>query len=225
MKYFSTNFVYFYRQVINKYIPPTFCNFIDKKLVTYSTAVVNLSENSSDQEVVKAVLSGDKQNFALLMERYERVIIAYVLPMVNYNKQDTEDICSNVWIKVYQKLDSYNENYKFLSWIYQISRNVCIDHLRKNIKKEISVDLQEPIYEEMIKEENEDLCTHGELAKILDELNPLDRDLLILKYLQGYSVTEIGEMQKLKPSQVSVKLTRAKDRAQKLVHKLYPRFN
>jgi RNA polymerase sigma-70 factor (ECF subfamily) len=197
-------------------------NLVDNSTQLESAKPVSTSGNLTDQQVVALVLQGDKDQFAVLMDRYERIILSYLLPMLNYHRQDTEDVCSEVWIRAYQKLGSYKPRYKFLSWIYQVARHVCVDHLRRNKKRELSIDLQDPVYEQLIQDEGGDVFSHRDLTKILEKLRPQDREMLVLRYLQGLSIAEIGELHRLKQAQVSVRLTRAKDRAQKLIQEYYP---
>jgi RNA polymerase sigma-70 factor (ECF subfamily) len=185
---------------------------------------VTNSQDLTDQQLVALILEGDKNQFAELMGRYERIILGYLLPMLNYHRQDTEDVCSEVWIRAYQKLGSYKPKYKFLSWIYQVARHVCVDHLRRNKKRELSLDLQEPSYEKLIQDGGQDVFSRADLTRILEKLRPQDREMLVLRYLQGFSVDEIGQLHNLRGPQVSVRLTRAKDRAQKLIREYYPQL-
>jgi RNA polymerase sigma factor (sigma-70 family) len=194
---------------------------IDKNPGVGSAMFVSNPSKLTDSEIISLVLDGQKDQFALLMDRYERIIVGYLLPMLNYHRQDTEDVCSEVWIRAYQKLGSYKPKGKFLSWIYQVARNVCIDHLRKNKKRELSVDLQDPIYERLIQDEGQNLFSQRDLTKILEKLRAQDREMLILRFLQGLGVEEIGQLHHLRPAQVSVRLSRAKTRAQKYVQQEY----
>jgi RNA polymerase sigma-70 factor (ECF subfamily) len=199
-----------------------FFGSIDKSLGLRSTEVVTKPQDLTDQQLVALILEGDKNQFAELMNRYERIILSFLLPMLNYHRQDTEDVCSEVWIRAYQKLGSYKPKYKFLSWIYQVARHVCVDHLRKNKKRALSLDLQDPMYETLIQDQDQPMFTRGDLTRILAKLRPQDREMLVLRYLQGFSVDEIGQLHNLKSNQVSVRLSRAKDRAQKLIRQYYP---
>jgi RNA polymerase sigma-70 factor (ECF subfamily) len=55
-----------------------------------------------------------------------------------------EDITQEIFIKAYQALNGYNPKLKFSSWIYRIAHNLCVDHLRKNSKKQhISLDIED----------------------------------------------------------------------------------
>jgi len=64
---------------------------------------------------------------------------------------------------------------------------------------------------------DDSIAIKNDLEKVLKKLNPEDRDLLILFYLQELSISEISDVLRIKSQSVSVKLFRAKERAKQIV--------
>ncbi len=88
-----------------------------------------MSEDEKDRMCVERCLSGDADAFAGILERYERPIYNAVVRM-GADREDARDICQQVFIKVYQHLDTYDPARKFFSWLYRIAINEAINQLK-----------------------------------------------------------------------------------------------
>ena len=88
-----------------------------------------MSEDEKDRMCVERCLSGDADAFAGILERYERPIYNAVVRM-GADREDARDICQQVFIKVYQHLDTYDPARKFFSWVYRIAINEAINQLK-----------------------------------------------------------------------------------------------
>ena len=83
-----------------------------------------------DARLVKAVIRGDTTAFKHLVNRYEKLVCSIVFKMVE-GTEDREDICQEVFLKVYDKLPSFRFEAKLSTWIGNIAFNASINHLRK----------------------------------------------------------------------------------------------
>jgi len=83
-----------------------------------------------DIKIVKKVLNGEPQYFEELVSKYQGSIIRTCYKFVK-NEQDAKDIAQEVFIKIYNNLSCYKEYSKFSTWIYRITVNTCLNHLRK----------------------------------------------------------------------------------------------
>src|SRR4051812_5783748 len=83
-----------------------------------------------DIELIRAVLKGDINSFEEIVARYEMGIVRFIYNMIR-NKETAEDLTQEVFINAYKKLHSFRQEYKFSTWLYQIAKNKCIDHIRK----------------------------------------------------------------------------------------------
>jgi RNA polymerase sigma-70 factor (ECF subfamily) len=120
-----------------------------------------------------------------------------------YNKEDTEDILSEVFIKIYKNIYKLDSDEKLTSWIFTITRNAIIDFYRKNSKTQKHVEFNE----EYILEEENQSDTINDLSKciepIINSLNPKYSEILYLSELKELKQKEISE--KLEVSESSVK--------------------
>ena len=98
----------------------------------------------SDKELVQLSLKDDKY-FAALIERYEAKLTRYIFRLIQTDQQTAEDILQEVFIKVYRNLNDFNDKYSFSSWIYRITHNEVISHVRKikSRPKEITIEDEE----------------------------------------------------------------------------------
>src|SRR3954454_8139455 len=92
---------------------------------------------ASDRELVATAVSGGEGSFEELVRRYQRPISAYVYRMVG-NYESALDLTQEIFIKVYNSLRRYREEFKFSTWIYKIAHNAAIDHLRRTVNREQS---------------------------------------------------------------------------------------
>lgn len=88
------------------------------------------SDRSESRLMVAEVLNGNSAVFKILIERYQKLVSHMVFRMVA-NRSDREDICQEVFIKVYQNLAGFHFESKLSTWIAQIAYNACINHLEK----------------------------------------------------------------------------------------------
>lgn len=126
-----------------------------------------------------------------IYEDYSSKIKSYVNGKV-HNYHDAEDLVNNIFLKIYNNINSFDEKKGSLStWIYMITRNTVIDWFRTN-KEHL------PLLEEMfavdiigniITDKSPD-----DLADALEELEEREKDLIILHYYSGYKLKQIGEM-------------------------------
>ncbi len=170
---------------------------------------------SNEKEIIREVLAGNKNKFQLLMDAYQRPIYFYLLKILKGHIEDCEDATAETFAKAYLKLAHYNNKLKFSSWLYRIAHNIAVDLIRKK-SKYFLLELDETIIE--IKE-IKNLEIEYNLSKILSLLNPFDRSLLTLSYLEGLEHEEISQILKIPKKQIPLKLHRSKEKAKKIVHK------
>src|SRR3989338_1295784 len=82
-----------------------------------------------DAVLVQRFLRGDQGAFEALLDRYQKPIFNAALRITN-NSDDAADITQVVFIKAYEKLQSYNSKYKFFSWLYRIAINESLNYLQ-----------------------------------------------------------------------------------------------
>src|SRR5512147_234230 len=93
---------------------------------------------TDDAELIEGLTRGDERAFRDLVERYKKMIYFLALDMAG-NPADAEDISQEVFIKVHRSFGTFKKDAKLGSWLYRITYNACIDHLRKRETTPIAV--------------------------------------------------------------------------------------
>lgn len=100
------------------------------------------ASSKADLLVVQRAIDGDQQAFRELFEKYRRPLFFHILKMV-HDREIIDDLIQEVFLKAFDNIHSYNTGYAFSTWLYRITTNHTIDHLRKKRLKTFSLD--EPI--------------------------------------------------------------------------------
>ncbi|MBK6629487.1 MAG: sigma-70 family RNA polymerase sigma factor [Flavobacteriales bacterium] len=184
----------------------------------------NLSEKARHDYLLvrRAVDKGDQKAYAELMSRYRDSIYFMLLKMIN-NKDDAEDLTIEAFGKAFNRLKQYTPNYAFSTWLFKIASNNCIDWIRKQKKKTLSID--NPIGTDDGDEMTIEIRSHGPdpadvvirdqksavMREVVDKLKPRYRTLIELRYYKEYSYEEIADELDLPLGTVKAQLFRARE--------------
>jgi RNA polymerase sigma-70 factor (ECF subfamily) len=173
----------------------------------------------SDIELIAASLSGREDNFEALVQRYQRPIVGYVYRMLS-DYDAALDVSQEVFIKVYNSLDRYSSDYKFSTWLYRIAHNAAIDHIRRNSKKEQSLETEgaEGTYQLQLEsprptpeDDREKSEWRTEIELVVKCLPSAYRELIVLRHGEDLSYAEIAEITELPLGTVKNRLFRARE--------------
>ena len=154
-----------------------------------------------DREVIKRVKNGDREAFGLLVERYGDKVFTYFLKLIG-DKEEAEDLTSEVFLKAFKKIGSFKDGKDFLPWLLRIARNEGINYMSRN-KKLTNLNLDAS---SINAEFERDLVLYEALLSIPSK----DRDIILLFYTENLSYKEISEVLGIPVSLVKVRLHRAK---------------
>ncbi len=164
----------------------------------------------NDEEIIQQVIAGDKDQFAFLVKRYERLVFSITLRFLRNNTL-AEDAAQETFLKAYLHLPSYSSAYRFSTWISRIAQNVCIDMHRK---KRPDAPIEEaatiadaaplPVEQVMAKEQS------AAISKELDALAPIYREPLMLYHDAGLQYDEIAKRLDIPMSMVKNRIFRAR---------------
>jgi RNA polymerase sigma factor (sigma-70 family) len=109
-----------------------------------------------DKLIIEEILGGKTDSFRILIDRYQRLVAHIVFRLIP-NLSDREEICQEIFIKVYQNLSTFKFNSKLSTWIGRIAFNACMNQLRKE-KIALFDDLRFTGGEDNIKQDHEILA-------------------------------------------------------------------
>lgn len=148
------------------------------------------------QSLVAACQSGDVESFGDLYDLYVKPVYRYVYYRVD--KAEVEDVVENVFVKVWENLDKYKPGESpFSSWLFRVAHNLVVDHYRYH-RKHIS--LRERLPKHLNQSDDSPLdwahqrLNQQKLREALRELKEPYQQVLVLKYLNGFSTQEIAEV-------------------------------
>jgi len=156
-------------------------------------------------------MNRDKDSFLKIIESH-KLIIFKVCNSYCKDSEDQKDLFQEVILQLWNAFPSYDETYKFSTWVYRISLNVAISSYRKLKTKNKHFSRLE---EEMVSIQADDDQGKNEelqlLQAFISQLEELNKALIIL-YLGGYSHQEIAEMLGISKSNVGSKINRIKNK-------------
>ncbi|MFC0215841.1 RNA polymerase sigma factor [Paenibacillus chartarius] len=168
-------------------------------------------------ELVKAAQSGDREALLTLLREIETHVYRTAYYMLN-NEQDARDASQEALIRIYTKIQSYEEKAQFKTWVQRIVTNICIDKFRKT-KPTVSIDEHEMTF--IAPKNVEDEVMLGDMSQAVREAIDLlpenHRSVIILRYLHDFSYNEIAESLQLPLNTVKSYLFRARGQLQTLL--------
>ena len=177
-----------------------------------------MSVARSDAELARDALAGSEAAYRELVARYATPAVNFIFRFVRDHAL-AEDLAQEGFLRVYQRLNTYDSERKFSSWFFQVLRNITIDYLRVNRLPTASLDELEEVGHRgaAVDRESaspEEAAQQGELAVAVDaalsRVRPEYREVVVLRYQEGLTHPEIAEILGLPPGTVKTYLHRAR---------------
>ena len=86
------------------------------------------------EELVRRARQGDTEAFEALLTAHEKRVYGMALRMTG-NREDAADVTQEVFLTVWRTLPSFRGESRFSSWLYRLTANACIDHLRREKRR------------------------------------------------------------------------------------------
>lgn len=179
-----------------------------------------------DAELVKRALA-ESEEFGRLIEKYQEPMRRYVRRIARPTPDELDILLQDIFIKVYENLNDFDQDLPFSSWIYRIAHNEAIDHLRRG--KRFGASLDSPAYDSEnltlaetmpdgtdIASETDMQYQKKAIEALLDELEPKYRSVLVLKFLEERGYEEISDILRKPPGTVATLIHRAKKEFRRL---------
>ena len=168
------------------------------------------------EEAIKRAKKNDQKAFNFLLNTFWDDVYGFQLKRIE-NENDAEDVTIQTFSRAFDRIETFDANYKFKTWLITISKNIHIDILRKeknSISQVISND-DKTVYQILDESPSPEdkLITEQHLAKLLRDLKKLKphyQEIINLRHFQELSYKEISKELKEPINNVKVKLLRAK---------------
>ena len=176
-----------------------------------------------DFDLIQAINAGEVEKFQDLVKRYEAKLYNFSLRMCR-DPSDAEDMIQDTFLNVFRYLKNFRYETKFKNWLYKVAASTCFKKRRKSKfapEKELSLDEFRPDDEAekpdhvpqwalmpLDKLLNEELA--GVISKTIITLPKKYRMVIVLRDIEGFSTTETAQILNLSPSNVKVRLHRAR---------------
>lgn len=175
-----------------------------------------MQKQSQDSDIIRQVLAGQQQAFAILVERYQHFVFTITLRFVD-NREEAEELAQDVFVKAYRSLSHFRGESKFSTWLYTITHNTCRSHKRK--KKEAIVTLEE--HHEQVAAPEDRKHSKNMIQQAIKQLPETDAQIITLFYLAEQSIEETGQILGLSQSNVKVRLFRARQKLKEILEAEY----
>lgn len=167
----------------------------------------------NERELTERIFRGDMRSFKELVERYENLVFCIIRRLI-LKEEDVEDICQEVFIKVYQNLSKFNFQAKLSTWIAQIAYNTSINYVRKQ-QREFERMSPMPLPDVYFSTDDPDFQLNkmdvaSYLGKLIGELPEQYRIVLSLYHLKEFSYQEIETITGMPDGTVKSYLFRAR---------------
>jgi RNA polymerase sigma-70 factor (ECF subfamily) len=171
------------------------------------------AEQRADLEWVRLAQAGDRAAFAHLVRRHQGGVHRFILRMLESHDEALE-LTQETFIKAWQALPQWQPQAQFKTWIYRIASNTAMDALRR--RRIVEVVPLEPDYDAPSQGAGPELQLESRqrlraLDAALGALPPEQREVILLRELEGLSYAEIGAALDLQEGTVKSRLARARE--------------
>lgn len=184
--------------------------------------VSNEEHEPSDESLVIAALAGDDEAFSRLVARHKRRVFRLAGRFAR-DSDDLEDICQEVFIKVYENLKSFRRDAPFEHWLSRIAVRCCYDALRSRKHEKSHTPLDDVSFslpDHAADARNSTYPMRDLLNRALAQLKPEERLVITLMELEEHSVREIAASTGWSETNVKVRAHRAREALKKIVEEI-----
>jgi len=189
---------------------------------------------SKDADLIAETLAGQQLSFQLLVERYQGRLFGLIR---NYtrNTAEVEDIVQDAFLKAYVKLDTFQHQASFSTWLQRIAINTALDFMKRCGRSPVqSVEDPELITDPRSFDRRRMMAPDARLQReeiaevthrVLEELPDIFRTVIILREFEDRAYQEIADMLGVSIGTVESRLFRARARFKEALVRMYPEFD
>ena len=173
-------------------------------------------ERAEEEAYIKRARRGDKEAFALLINTHKNLVYNLALGILK-DRQEAEDLTQEVFLRVYENLRLFRGKSRFSVWLSKVTYNMALNRLKALKRLPIPLEEEKSMTASLIKEApNSPLAQIEEkerreiLREAFSRLPEIYQLPIMLRYMQGLSVSEVAEVLNLPEGTVKTRLARAR---------------
>lgn len=169
------------------------------------------------QQLIKAAQAGDRDALITLLREIETHVYRTAYYILG-NEPDAKDAAQEALIRIYTKINSYEEKAQFKTWVQRIVTNICIDKFRRT-KSTVSIEEHDMVFtsDNSVEDEMMSSFVAKDIQEAIDRLPEHHRTVVVLRYMQDFSYNEIADSLDLPLNTVKSYLYRARQQLQTLL--------
>ncbi len=169
-------------------------------------AMIAARAADAERSLIEAAQRGDQQAFTKLVHRHDRRVLGIALRILQ-SRDDAKDAYQEAFLKAYRKLGTFRFQCRFHTWLYRITTNTCLDHLRKrkssreygvfeHAEKAGRSPLQLAV-DSRPSSSPDKMLGSGEITRriavAMERLSPRERVVFVLRHYEGMRLRQIGQ--------------------------------
>lgn len=170
---------------------------------------MHADQEISDETLVVEVRKGDRERYAILVDRYEQKLLRYA-EYVLHDEQKAIDVVQDAFIKAYRNLEGFDVRKKFSSWIYRIVHNESMNRVKKYRQEIPEIAGLEIESDENIERAFEKKEVIQKAHVCLKKIPIIYAEPLSLYYLEEKTYEEISDILRIPMGTVATRINRAK---------------
>ena len=179
--------------------------------------------SSTDRALVERAVAGDTRAFEDLVKAYQRMV-AGVAWRYGIRQADLEDVVSEVFVKLYRNLHRFRPEHPFSTWLYRLSANHAVDHIRRRRKErgrtEMPAQIADPAAGASAGLESDERARL--LREALVDLSTPYREAIELVYVEGLRVDDAAQRLGVPSGTVKTRLMRGREALRRVLARRHP---
>ncbi len=179
---------------------------------------------NNERHIIEKILCGATEKFAYFVEQYSNQTFSLIIGIVG-NHEDAEELTQDTFLKAFNNLKRFNTDSRFSTWLYRIAYNTAISHMRKKASLALPIDeklltnINDRDVDIALDNESDERIEH--LYSAIEKLQPEEKALLQLFYIEEKSIGEIAAIQNISESNARVKLHRTRKKLYYIIENEY----
>jgi RNA polymerase sigma-70 factor, ECF subfamily len=175
-----------------------------------------MNDRHADAALVRECLAGDSRAFDTLVRKYQKPLYNLALRMVR-DRDDAMDIVQGVFVKVYQKLGSYDERHGFFSWVYRITINDSINFANRSKRSEEYRSVESVTLLPTQEAARNAAVLSQEIEAAIATLKPDHRMVIVLKHFHDFSYQKMADVLGIPEKTVKSRLFSARQQLKEIL--------